>query len=71
MPNTSTCESKCFHLDYQTNAPSSLRVILCSQNFKENECTLKTTFLSTKKMTVIRFATFCVHQVGTNCLEMF
>ena len=49
MPNTSTCESKCFHLDYQTNAPSSLRVILCSQNFKENECTLKTTFLSTKK----------------------
>ena len=29
MPNTSACESLCFHLDYQTNAPSSLKVILC------------------------------------------
>lgn len=49
MPNTSTCKSKCFHLDCQTNAPSSLKVILCSQNFKENECTLKTTCFSVQK----------------------
>ena len=29
MPNTSASDSLCFHLDYQTNAPSSLKVIPC------------------------------------------
>ena len=73
MPNTSASDSLCFHLDYQTNAPSSLKVIPCvlrtSRKMNVHWKRHVSQYKKKKKMIVIKFsgyfATFCMHQFSS------